>query len=82
MKGSGVENSVTGSQTHNSPAATTPRPPSRKRPTPSNIPSATTATTTPTSVQSSADDKDDKDWVETPPRKRPAQKQENRETPK
>ncbi|XP_032667402.1 nucleosome-remodeling factor subunit NURF301 isoform X2 [Odontomachus brunneus] len=82
MKGSGVENSVTGNQTHNSPATTTPRPPSRKRPAPSNIPSAATATTTPTNVQSSGDDKDDKDWVETPPRKRPAQKQENRETPK
>ncbi|XP_014482955.1 PREDICTED: nucleosome-remodeling factor subunit NURF301 isoform X2 [Dinoponera quadriceps] len=83
MKGSGVENSVAGNQTHNSPAATTPRPPSRKRPAPSNIPAAaTTATTTPTSAQSSGDDKDDKDWVETPPRKRPAPKQENRETPK
>lgn len=81
MKG-GVENSVTTNQIHNSPAATTPRPPSRKRPAPSsNIP-ATTTTTTPTSAQSSSsggDDKDDKDWVETP-RKRPALKQENRET--
>ncbi|XP_018361113.1 PREDICTED: nucleosome-remodeling factor subunit NURF301 isoform X2 [Trachymyrmex cornetzi] len=81
MKG-GVENSVTSNQTHNSPAATTPRPPSRKRPAPSsNIP-ATAATTTPTNAQSSSsgiEDKDDKDWVETP-RKRPAVKQENRET--
>lgn len=81
MKG-GVENSVTTNQTHNSPAATTPRPPSRKRPAPSsNIPATATATT-PTSAQSSSsggDDKDDKDWVETP-RKRPAMKQENRET--
>lgn len=83
MKGSGVENSVTSSQTHNSPVATTPRPPSRKRPASSNIPAATTVTTTtPISTQSSGDDKDDKDWVETPPRKRPAPKQENRETPK
>ncbi|XP_025163350.1 nucleosome-remodeling factor subunit NURF301 isoform X1 [Harpegnathos saltator] len=84
MKGSSVENSVAGSQTHNSPAATTPRPPSRKRPAPSNIPSAatTTTTTTPTSAQSSGDDKDDKDWVEIPPRKRPTQKQESREIPK
>ncbi|XP_011866666.1 PREDICTED: nucleosome-remodeling factor subunit NURF301 isoform X2 [Vollenhovia emeryi] len=81
MKG-GVENSVTSNQTHNSPAATTPRPPSRKRPAPSsNIPAAT-ATTTPTNAQSSSsgvDNKDDKDWVETP-RKRPAIKQDNRET--
>ncbi|XP_018057443.1 PREDICTED: nucleosome-remodeling factor subunit NURF301 isoform X2 [Atta colombica] len=81
MKG-GVENSVTSNQTHNSPAATTPRPPSRKRPAPSsNIP-ATAAATTPTNAQSSSsgvEDKDDKDWVETP-RKRPAVKQENRET--
>jgi len=81
MKG-GVENSVTSNQTHNSPAATTPRPPSRKRPaSSSNIP-ATAAATTPTNAQSSSsgvEDKDDKDWVETP-RKRPAVKQENRET--
>ncbi|XP_018314724.1 nucleosome-remodeling factor subunit NURF301 isoform X2 [Mycetomoellerius zeteki] len=80
MKG-GVENSVTSNQTHNSPA-TTPRPPSRKRPAPSsNIP-ATAVATTPTNAQSSSsgvEDKDDKDWVETP-RKRPAMKQENRET--
>lgn len=79
MKG-GVENSVTGNQAHNSPAATTPRPPSRKRPAPSNIPAA--ATTPTSAAQSSNDDKDDKDWVETSPRKRPALKQENRETPK
>lgn len=82
MKG-GVENSVSSNQTHNSPAATTPRPPSRKRPAPSpNIPAATAATATPTIAQSSSsggDDKDDKDWVETP-RKRQAVKQENRET--
>ncbi|XP_011646534.1 nucleosome-remodeling factor subunit NURF301 isoform X3 [Pogonomyrmex barbatus] len=80
MKG-GIENSVASNQTHNSPAATTPRPPSRKRPAPSsNIPTVTVATT-PTNIQSSggSDDKDDKDWVETP-RKRPALKQENRET--
>ncbi|KAL6258442.1 hypothetical protein P5V15_010398 [Pogonomyrmex californicus] len=81
MKG-GIENSVASNQTHNSPAATTPRPPSRKRPAPSsNIPTVTVATT-PTNMQSSGgggDDKDDKDWVETP-RKRPALKQENRET--
>ncbi|XP_036150042.1 nucleosome-remodeling factor subunit NURF301 isoform X2 [Monomorium pharaonis] len=79
MKG-GVENSVTSNQTHNLPTATTPRPPSRKRPAPSsNVPTAVT-TTTPINTQSSSDDKDDKDWVETP-RKRPAVKQENRETP-
>ncbi|XP_011164539.2 nucleosome-remodeling factor subunit NURF301 isoform X2 [Solenopsis invicta] len=80
MKG-GVENSVTSNQTHNSPAATTPRPPSRKRPAPSsNIPATAATATTPISTQSSSnDDKDDKDWVETP-RKRPATKQENRET--
>lgn len=80
MKG-GMENSVGGNQAHNSPAATTPRPPSRKRPAPSNIPTATTATATAaTNVQSSIN-KDDKDWVETPPRKRPALKstQENRD---
>ncbi|XP_011691661.1 PREDICTED: nucleosome-remodeling factor subunit NURF301 isoform X2 [Wasmannia auropunctata] len=85
MKG-GVENSVTSNQTHNSPAAATPRPPSRKRPAPSsNIPAAaaaaaSAAATTPTNTQSSGggNDKDDKDW-ETP-RKRPALKQENRET--
>ncbi|XP_018403305.1 PREDICTED: nucleosome-remodeling factor subunit NURF301-like isoform X2 [Cyphomyrmex costatus] len=81
MKG-GVENSVTSNQTHNSPAAT-PRPPSRKRPAPSsNIPAAAAAATTPMNAQSLAsgiEDKDDKDWVETP-RKRPAMKQENRET--
>ncbi|XP_077275780.1 nucleosome-remodeling factor subunit NURF301 E(bx) isoform X1 [Temnothorax americanus] len=81
MKG-GVENSVTSNQTHNPPAATTPRPPSRKRPAPSsNIPAATAAATTPINAQLSGGvgDKDDKDWVETP-RKRPALKQENRET--
>lgn len=82
MKG-GVENPVTSNQTHNSPAATMPRPPSRKRPAPSsNIPAAITAATMPTSAQSSSsggDDRDDKDWVETP-RKRPAVKQESRET--
>ncbi|XP_012232371.1 nucleosome-remodeling factor subunit NURF301 isoform X2 [Linepithema humile] len=81
MKG-GVENSMTSNQTHhNSPVVTTPRPPSRKRPAPtSNIPTAA-AMTTPTSVQASggSEDKDDKDWIETP-RKRPALKQENRET--
>lgn len=84
MKG-GVENSVTSNQTHhNSSAATTPRPPSRKRPAPSsNIPAAAaTTTTTPTNMQSSSsggDDRDDKEWIETP-RKRPALKQENRDT--
>lgn len=79
MKG-GVENSVSSNQTHNSPA-TTPRPPSRKRPAPSsNIPAAATATTTPTNVQLSigGNNRDDKDW-ETP-RKRPAVKQENRDS--
>jgi len=89
MKGGGIENSMASNQTHHSsPAATTPRPPSRKRPAPSsNVPATTaaaaaaTATATPTSVQASGgdEDKDDKDWVETP-RKRPALKQENRET--
>lgn len=83
MKG-GVENSVTNNQTHhNSSAVTTPRPPSRKRPaSSSNIPVTATTTTTPTIMQSSSnggDEKDDKDWVETP-RKRPALKQENRDT--
>lgn len=82
MKG-GVENSVTSTQTHNSPATTMPRPLSRKRPAPSsNIPTAITTATMPTNAQSSSsggDDKDDKDWVETS-RKRPAVKQENRET--
>ncbi|KAL0125669.1 hypothetical protein PUN28_004623 [Cardiocondyla obscurior] len=81
MKG-GVENSVTSNQTYTSPAVTTPRPPSRKRPAPSsNIPAVTAVTTMSTNVQSSSsggDDKDDKDWVESP-RKRPAVKQENRE---
>ncbi|XP_026828403.1 nucleosome-remodeling factor subunit NURF301 isoform X1 [Ooceraea biroi] len=75
-----VENSVASNQTHhNSPAATTPRPPSRKRPL-SNISPA--VATIPSNVQSSSsggDDKDDKDWIETP-RKRPALKQESRET--
>ncbi|XP_072747484.1 LOW QUALITY PROTEIN: nucleosome-remodeling factor subunit NURF301 [Anoplolepis gracilipes] len=83
MKG-GVENSVTSNQTHhNSSAVTTPRPPSRKRPAPSsNIPATATTTTTPTSMQSSStggDNKDDKEWTETP-KKRPALKQENRDT--
>lgn len=83
MKG-GVENSVTNNQTHhNSSVVTTPRPLSRKRPAPSsNIPVTATTTTTPTIMQSSSsagDDKGDKDWVETP-RKRPALKQENRDT--
>lgn len=81
MKG-GVENSVTSNQTHNSSATTTPRPPSRKRPAPSsNIPTAAATAATPTNAQSSSTgaNKDDKDWVETP-RKRPAMKQDNRET--
>lgn len=81
MKG-GMENSMTSNQAHqNSPITTTPRPPSRKRPAPSsNIPTVA-ATTTPAGIQASGgdEDKDDKDWVETP-RKRPALKQENRET--
>ncbi|XP_033322004.1 nucleosome-remodeling factor subunit NURF301 E(bx) isoform X1 [Megalopta genalis] len=74
MKGS-VENSVATNQTHTTPTVTTPRVPSRKRPAPSNIPTPTT----PTSTQSSTNDQDT-DW-ETP-RKKPAIKQENRETPK
>ncbi|XP_020295522.1 nucleosome-remodeling factor subunit NURF301 isoform X2 [Pseudomyrmex gracilis] len=83
MKG-GVENSVAGNQSHhNSPAVTTPRPPSRKRPAPSsNIPATPTAITTSSSNTQSPsgdDDKDDKEWMETP-RKRPALKQESRET--
>ncbi|XP_012142204.1 nucleosome-remodeling factor subunit NURF301 E(bx) isoform X2 [Megachile rotundata] len=75
MKG-GVENSVTTNQTHPTSAITTPRVPSRKRPAPSNIPTTTTST----NAQSSTNDKDS-DWVETP-RKKPAPKQEPRETPK
>ncbi|XP_031848361.1 nucleosome-remodeling factor subunit NURF301 E(bx) isoform X4 [Nomia melanderi] len=74
MKGS-VENSVATNQTHTTPTVTTPRVPSRKRPAPTNIPT----TTTPTSIQSSTNDQD-ANW-ETP-RKKPAIKQENRETPK
>ncbi|XP_076674855.1 nucleosome-remodeling factor subunit NURF301 E(bx) isoform X2 [Andrena cerasifolii] len=75
MKGS-VENSVAANQTHTTPTITTPRVPSRKRPAPSNIPTPTT----PTCVQSAAADQDT-EWAETP-RKRPALKQESRETPK
>ncbi|XP_076233089.1 nucleosome-remodeling factor subunit NURF301 E(bx) isoform X2 [Calliopsis andreniformis] len=75
MKGS-VENSVATNQTHTTPTITTPRVPSRKRPAPSNIPT----TTTPPNVQSTTNDQDS-DWAETP-RKKPAPKQEPRETPK
>ncbi|XP_054008049.1 nucleosome-remodeling factor subunit NURF301 isoform X1 [Hylaeus anthracinus] len=75
MKGS-VENSISTNQTHATPTITTPRVPSRKRPAPSNIPT----TTTPTSAQSTTHDQDT-EWAETP-RKKPAPKQENRETPK
>lgn len=75
MKGS-VENSVATNQTHSTPTITNPRVPSRKRPAPSNIPT----TTTPTNAQSTTHDQDT-EWAETP-RKKPAPKQENRETPK
>lgn len=75
MKG-GVENSASNNQTHTTPTITTPRVPSRKRPAPSNIPTTTSST----NVQSITNDKDT-DWAETP-RKKPALKQESRETPK
>ncbi|CAK9823195.1 Nucleosome-remodeling factor subunit NURF301 [Anthophora retusa] len=75
MKG-GVENSVTSNQAHTTPTITTPRVPSRKRPAPSNIPTTPSST----SVQATTNDKDS-EWAETP-RKKPALKQESRETPK
>ncbi|KAG7208953.1 hypothetical protein KM043_015126 [Ampulex compressa] len=75
MKG-GTENAVTPNQTQSTPVVATPRLPSRKRPAPSNIPTATT----PTSIAPTTNDKD-ADWIETP-RKKPAPKQENREPPK
>lgn len=75
MKG-GVESSVTSSQSHGTPPATTPRAPSRKRPPPQHIPPLASPTT-PTVVNN---DKDN-EWSETP-KKRPASRQESRDIAK